>query len=266
MNDSLEIMPLGVVPYAEAWDVQRRLRAEVAAGERSDALILLEHPHVYTLGRRGSEDDILADDAALQELGVEIRHTDRGGEVTYHGPGQLVGYPIVNLRRLGGGPLKYVRSLERALTATLAQFDIRGESEGRPTGVWVRDRKIASIGVKIAGGVTTHGFALNVCPDLSYFDHIVACGIPEARATSMARELARPIHIEEVAPTIAATLSEALETTIAKSPTQPTPTVIPAKAGIQEGRGGGAQSLPPKRGKARMGVITTPHVDTESTQ
>ena len=221
MTGSLEILRLGIVPYEEAWDVQRRLRAEVASGERSDTLILLEHPHVYTLGRRGSEDDILADAGALKDLGVEIRHTDRGGEVTYHGPGQLVGYPIVNLRRLGGGPLKYVRSLERALTEALARFGISGESEGRPTGVWVGDRKIASIGVKVGGGVTTHGFALNVCPDLSYFDHIVACGIPEARATSMTRELSRPIQIEEVTPTITQTLSDALGMNIAKAPANP---------------------------------------------
>ena len=159
----------GLVHYAHALDLQQRLHAEVAAGDRPDTLILLEHPHVYTLGRRGSTDDILASETELKRLGIEVHHTDRGGEVTYHGPGQLVGYPIINLRRWGGGPLKYVRSLEATIIAALSEFDIQSQSEGHPTGVWVEDRKIAAIGVKVARRVTTHGFAINVSADLSYF-------------------------------------------------------------------------------------------------
>ena len=172
---------LGVVPYAHALDLQQRLHAEVAAGDRPDTLILLEHPHVYTLGRRGIVDDILASDDELKRLGIEVYHTDRGGEVTYHGPGQLVGYPIMNLRRWGGGPLKYVRSLESTIIAALSEFDIQSQSEGHPTGVWVEDRKIAAIGVKVGRRVTTHGFAINVSADLSYFDRIVPCGMPDIR-------------------------------------------------------------------------------------
>ena len=141
---------LGLVSYSEALDLQQRLHAEVAAGDRPDTLILLEHPHIYTLGRRGSMDDILASDDELKRLGIEVHHTDRGGEVTYHGPGQLVGYPIINLRRWGGGPLKYVRSLESTIIAALSEFDIQSQSEGHPTGVWVEDRKIAAIGVKVS--------------------------------------------------------------------------------------------------------------------
>ncbi len=191
---------LGLAPYREAWDIQSRTLAEVADGGGPDTLLLLEHPHVYTLGRRGREDDILIDADALRTLGVEVHHTDRGGEATYHGPGQLVGYPIIDLRRWGGGPLKYVRSLERTLMETLAEFGVRAESAGRPTGVWVKDRKIAAIGVKVSRGVTTHGFALNVSTDLSYFDHIVPCGMPDSRATSLSRELGRRVGIDEVAP------------------------------------------------------------------
>ena len=190
---------LGLVPYNEALDIQLRMHKEVTEDSRPDTLLLLEHPHVYTLGRRGQEHDILIDPAELARLGIEVHHTDRGGEVTYHGPGQLVGYPILNLRRWGGGPLKYVRALERTLIETLAEFGVVAESEGHPTGVWVGDRKIAAIGVKVSRRVTTHGFALNVCPDLSYFDHIVPCGMPEGRVTSLSLELGREVAVSEVA-------------------------------------------------------------------
>ena len=183
---------LGSVSYSQALELQQHLHAEVAAGDRPDTLILLEHPHVYTLGRRGIVDDILASDDELKRLGIEVHHTDRGGEVTYHGPGQLVGYPIINLRRWGGGPLKYVRSLESTIIAALSEFDIQSQSEGHPTGVWVEDRKIAAIGVKVGRRVTTHGFAINVSADLSYFNRIVPCGMPGIQITSMSRELRRP--------------------------------------------------------------------------
>ena len=113
---------LGLIPYQQAWDLQRRIQQEVAGGERPDTLLLLEHPHVYTLGRRGRDSDILVDEARLVELGAEVHHIDRGGEVTYHGPGQLVGYPIINLLRHGGGPLKYVRTLERTLISRLESW------------------------------------------------------------------------------------------------------------------------------------------------
>jgi lipoate-protein ligase B len=123
---------LGLVPYQQGWDLQRRIQQEVANGERPDTLLLLEHPHVYTLGRRGQDTDILIDESRLAEIGAEVHHIDRGGEVTYHGPGQLVGYPIINLRRMGGGPLKYVRKLEQMLIATLADFGIRAEARTGP--------------------------------------------------------------------------------------------------------------------------------------
>ena len=152
------------------------------------ALLLLEHTHVYTLGRRGTLDHILAPPDTLSSLGVEVHHVDRGGEVTYHGPGQLVGYPVVDLRRLRMRPLEYVRSLERLLIDTLSGFGISAEAEGRPTGVWAGGAKIAAIGVRVSRGVATHGFALNVSPDLGYFDQIVPCGIRDCRVTSMEAE------------------------------------------------------------------------------
>ena len=193
------VVSLGLVPYMEAWDMQLQLHEEVAEGRKPDTLLLVEHPNVYTLGRRGQLSDILIDKGELERLGIEVHYTDRGGQVTYHGPGQLVGYPILNLRRWGGGPLKYVRSLEQVLIETLSDFGVRAESEGHPTGVWVEDRKIAAIGVKVSRRVTTHGFALNICPDLSYFDHIVPCGLPESRVTSLSLELGREVMVGEVA-------------------------------------------------------------------
>ena len=201
MNTCLAI-PLGLLDYQAAYDLQRRLHAQVVAGELPDLLLLLEHPHVYTLGRRGQQSHILASDEALTQLGVETHFTDRGGETTYHGPGQLVGYPIVNLRRWGGGVRKYVETLEQVLIGTLSEFGITAHSEGKPTGVWVGDAKIAAIGVRVSRSVTMHGFALNVCPDLSFFDHIVPCGMPGARVTSMAQELGQEIAVSDVIPAI----------------------------------------------------------------
>ena len=160
----------------------------MATGDLPALLLLLQHPHVYTLGRRGSETDILVSANTLRELDADVYHTDRGGEVTYHGPGQLVGYPILDLRAAGLGPLAYVRALERVIISTLAELDIRATAEDRPTGVWVGDAKIAAIGVRVSRGVTMHGFSLNVNPDLTYFNHIVPCGMPSASVTSIAEQ------------------------------------------------------------------------------
>ena len=197
------IVSLGRVEYLRAWDIQRGLHRQVADGLLPNLLLLLEHPHVYTLGRRGKPSDILASPRKLAELGVEVHHIDRGGEVTYHGPGQLVGYPIVNLRAWGGSPLRYVQKLEQALIATLAEFGIEADSSDRPTGVWVGDAKITAIGARVSRGVTMHGFALNVNPDLSYFDHIIPCGMPESSVTSMASELSDGIDTQRVIPVLA---------------------------------------------------------------
>ena len=197
MNTCL-VVPLGLVDFQNAYDLQRRLHSQVVAGELPDLLLMLEHPHVYTLGRRGKESDILASQGVLDELGVETYGTDRGGETTYHGPGQLVGYPILNLRRWGGGVRDYVETLEQALISALGRFGIVAHSEGKPTGVWVDDRKIAAIGVRVSRSVTMHGFALNVSPDLSFFDHIVPCGMPDVSVTSMAREMERDVDLSDV--------------------------------------------------------------------
>ena len=192
-----------MMEYLSAWELQRRLHSRVAEGVLPNVLLLLEHRHVYTLGRRGSASDILATPEQLAELGVEVHHIDRGGEVTYHGPGQLVGYPIVDLRVWGGGPLRYVRALEQVLVATLAELGIDARSDQRPTGVWIGDAKIASIGVKVGRGVTSHGFALNVNPDLTFFDHIVPCGISGCPVTSIAAQRPELTDLSTLTPIVA---------------------------------------------------------------
>ena len=178
----------GIVDYQRACGLQRRIADAVRDGS-DPALILLEHPPVYTLGVCGhGGEHLLSSRERLQALGAQVVESDRGGDVTFHGPGQLVGYPILDLRRFGEGPVWYVRRLESVLIDTLARFGtVAGPVAGRP-GVWVGDAKIAAIGVRVSRGVTTHGFALNVNTDLSYFLHIVPCGLPDAGVTSM-REL-----------------------------------------------------------------------------
>ena len=181
------VVSLGRVEYRRAWDLQNELRRRVIEGSLPDTLLLVEHPHVYSVGRRGKESDILIPPEQLRELGAEVHFVDRGGLVTYHGPGQLVAYPIFDVKAWGG-PMSFVSMLADVMTATLAEYGIAAYCEGRPTGVWAGDAKIAAIGLKISRGVNTHGLALNVNPDLSYFDHIVPCGMPDADVTSMARE------------------------------------------------------------------------------
>ncbi len=183
----LEVVQAGLVPYAEALEWQRSLAQARIEGRLShDVLLLLEHPPVVTLGRNSRAAHVLRPDA------VEVFEVERGGDVTYHGPGQLVGYPILDLRREGGGHRQdlhwYLRTLEQALIAALAELGIPAERRPGLTGVWTRGRKIASIGIHVKQWVTWHGFALNVTTDLSHFDGIVPCGIPGVVMTSVERE------------------------------------------------------------------------------
>ena len=170
---------------------------------------MLEHGHVYTLGRRGRRSDILAGPDELRALGVGVHETDRGGEVTYHGPGQLVCYPIVDLRPVGG-PLRFVCALQAAAVEVLGGYGIDASCEGRPTGIWVGDAKIGAIGLHVSRGVSTHGLSLNVEPDLGHFDRIVPCGMPGVSVTSMARE-GRHMQVRDVAEALAPALARALE-------------------------------------------------------
>jgi lipoyl(octanoyl) transferase len=176
---------LGRIDYAAALELQQQLATGRKQGTVSDHLLLLEHPHVITLGRNGHMENLLAGDDVLERAGIGFYPTDRGGDVTYHGPGQLVGYPILDLRDWQRDVGAYVRGLEQALIDTLADYGIEGGRIPKLTGVWVGERKIAAIGVHLSRWVTSHGFALNVSTDLTYFQYIVPCGLTRP-VTSMA--------------------------------------------------------------------------------
>lgn len=193
------IVRLGLIDYMEAWELQKRLAEEVKQGRSDGLLLLLEHPHTYTFGRAGDPHNLRLSEEELEEIDAKVYWVDRGGDVTYHGPGQLVGYPIVDLHRWGEGPRWFVRALEAALIDALAALGVSSErSEGRP-GVWAGNEKLAAIGLHISQGVTTHGFALNVDPDLSYFQHIVSCGLADAGVTSVGHMLGRRVTFDEAA-------------------------------------------------------------------
>jgi lipoyl(octanoyl) transferase len=180
------IQQLGRIDYASALELQRQLVAERKQGSICDQLLLLEHPHVITMGRNGHRENVLAREDVLERAGIAYHPTDRGGDVTYHGPGQLVGYPILDLRDWKRDVGAYVRAVEQVIVDTLADYGIAAGRIPKLTGVWVDGCKIAAIGVHISRWVTSHGFALNVATDLSYFQYIVPCGLTRP-VTSMAQ-------------------------------------------------------------------------------
>ena len=207
MSRGAYVMNLGRVPYREAWDLQRSLAAAVSQGAVPDTVLMLEHPPVITLGRRAEEGELHVPDGAE----VEIVETDRGGKSTYHGPGQLVCYPILDLSRHGQDVKRYCRDLEEALIRTIGAVGVEATRIDGLTGIWVErpPRKIASIGVHISKWVTTHGYALNVDLDTAPFtDWITACGIADASFTTIGSELGRPVSVDEVRPHAAAALEE----------------------------------------------------------
>ena len=207
----LQVRRLGVAPFQETWELQREIHAAVVAGDMPDTVLLLEHPSVYTAGRRTQPEDRPLD-------GTPVIDVDRGGRITWHGPGQLVGYPIVHLPE----PMDvvgYVRRLEELLIATCARFGVTGQRVAGRSGVWVAgtpERKIAAIGVRVARGVTMHGFALNVDCDLRAYDRIVPCGIADAGVTSIAAERGSAVDFESVVATVTELIGTALTTVDAR--------------------------------------------------
>ena len=203
---------LGLIGYAEAYALQKRVVAARKAGAMEDVLLFCEHPHVITLGRSGKRENLLASEHVLRQKGVEFHASDRGGDITYHGPGQLVGYPILNLGAIKRDVVWYVRMLEEAMIRATAEFAIIAERVAGKTGIWVRagntEEKLAAIGVRISRWVTSHGFAYNVSTDLRNFDLIVPCGIADRKATSLEKLLGRSVQPDEVAPRIAQHLGE----------------------------------------------------------
>lgn len=203
---SIALSKAGLVEYEQALQLQRNLHSEIAESQRPNTLLLLQHPPVFTAGRRTLESEKPTD-------GSTVIDVDRGGKITFHGPGQIVGYPIVRLKN-PNDVVGFVRELETSLIAVCKEYGIDAQRYCERSGVWIRDargdRKIAAIGIRVARGVTMHGFALNVNPDLSYFDRIIPCGISDAEVTSMAKELNREISIPEVENVLERHMFEAL--------------------------------------------------------
>ncbi|MBR9917127.1 lipoyl(octanoyl) transferase LipB [bacterium] len=189
---SLEVLEIGLRPYSEVLNLQLETREKVQEENENDHLILCEHNHVYTFGKSAERNNLLINPSFLEKIGAEVFDTDRGGDITYHGPGQLVGYPIINLNRRKLGVRAYVELLEKCLIETLAECELDAFQIEGLTGIWIdsmgQKKKIGAIGIRVSRGVTMHGFALNVSTDLSYFNHIVPCGISDKGVTSLKQE------------------------------------------------------------------------------
>ena len=189
---------IGVIPYAEAWELQRNIFEKRKEGKLSDVLLLLEHPHTYTLGKVAKREHLLLTDEQLVEREISVFDIDRGGDITYHGPGQIVGYPIISLNEWNKDSHKYLRMLEQTLIDVLGEYEIIAGRKEQLTGAWVKERKIAAIGIKISSWITMHGFALNVNTDLELFNGIVPCGIRDKDVTSMSLETGGVVSIQKV--------------------------------------------------------------------
>lgn len=198
-----QVQKLGRIPYRQAWELQKQLVAEIDQNKRIDQLLLLEHEHVVTLGRGSHLENLLLNKQEYQRRGIDVVEIDRGGDVTYHGPGQLVGYPLFYLGK-NSSAKQYLRSLEEMMIRVLKYWGLKGSRREGYTGVWIEDRKIAAIGVKFnrarhrGGYISSHGFALNINTDLSYFDTIIPCGIREYGVTSIEKELNKPVSFDQV--------------------------------------------------------------------
>lgn len=210
----LVVQKLGLISYGEALALQKRLVEERRRNEISDQLLLLQHPHVITLGTASHQENILVSEDERNLLGIELFETGRGGDVTYHGPGQLVGYPILDLKPDRQDLHRYVRDIEEALIIALENFGLNGSRKQGLTGVWLGDEKVAAIGVRVSSGwITSHGFALNVTTDLAFFDSIIPCGIRDHGVTSMARALQHDVAMHDVEIEVARAFAETFSAT-----------------------------------------------------
>ncbi len=189
---------LGMIDYNQAWDLQKEIFDLRHRNEINDTLFLLEHPHTYTLGKVAEKENLISTNEQLKELGISVYEIDRGGDITYHGPGQIVGYPIIKLSDWKEDTHEYLRGLEEVIIKTCAEYGLSTNRNPKYTGVWLGERKIAAIGIKVSRWITMHGFAFNVNTDLAYFGGIIPCGIRDKDVTSLQRELGKEIEIDEV--------------------------------------------------------------------
>lgn len=194
----LDYYNLDFIDYKEAWDLQKETFEQRNNNEINDTIFLLEHPHTYTLGKSADKNNLIGNDEYLKKNKISVYDIDRGGDITYHGPGQIVGYPIIDLKNWHQDSHKYLRALEEVLIKTCAGYGLNAERNDKYTGVWIDDRKIAAIGIKISKWITMHGFAFNVKTNLSFFGGIIPCGISEKGVTSLESELNETLSIEEV--------------------------------------------------------------------
>lgn len=194
----LKYCDLGIIDYKEAWDLQQEIHKKRFSGEVEDFLFLLEHPNTYTLGKTAHKENLIGSEDYLKKNQISIYDIDRGGDITYHGPGQIVGYPIIDLNNWYKDTHKYLRALEEVIIKTCRDYSLNSERNSKHTGVWIGDRKIAAIGIKVSRWVTMHGFAFNVNTDLNLFNGIIPCGIQDKSVTSMKQELNREVSIQEV--------------------------------------------------------------------
>ncbi len=198
MDKDLFYFNLGLVDYKSAWDYQKKIFDLRYQKKIPDVLMLLEHNHTYTLGKVADRKNLVSSNKFLSENKIEVFEIDRGGDVTYHGPGQIVGYPIIQLQDWEKDTHKYLRALEQVIINTIAEFGISGSRKEKYTGVWVDEKKIAAIGIKVSRWITMHGFALNVNTDLNMFKGIIPCGISDKEVTSMQKEISKPLNLNEV--------------------------------------------------------------------
>jgi lipoyl(octanoyl) transferase len=197
MRKGIQVKWLGCISYTEALNIQRRLVRERRAGLVQDTLLLLEHPHVITAGKNARVSDLLVDKERLDELGVGFFFTDRGGNLTYHGPGQLIGYPIIDLGKYRRSIKWYISMLEEVMIKLAEEFGIKASREPGQAGVWVEGKSLGTIGIKVSGKITSHGFAFNLNTELAFFKLIVPCGLPERGVTSVAELLGRRVNLED---------------------------------------------------------------------
>lgn len=198
MHRTLLILKLGTEPYKKIWDLQHQIHRMRVNSQINDVLILLQHNHVYTLGKVAKKNHLLLDEKLLIEQGIDLFEIDRGGDITYHGPGQIVGYPIIKLNELYEDVHRYLRELEEVIIRVLNEYNVRAYRIPEYTGVWVNDEKISAIGIKISRWVTMHGFAFNINTDLEFFDKIIPCGIFDKGITSLKKVLGKNVDLDEV--------------------------------------------------------------------